>query len=491
MSRILSSRELIAYVDELIDTMEQDEPVMNEHPDVIPRLLAYRDSIVEDPAELLQEINARLAEIQHGCGDETERGVALQCGYLQDCLEEERFEPVKKTILRIMENLLLKDDPDAVRRLLAGDPLDTKDVLRLIKDETGMDPLNIREFFIRQKEHEEISRFLIKTTAGDRDREDILMTLHEEEAPSSLRFFIQEADRSSMFEEAFLKITKSADFTHKDKILLLERWLKPRAEAEGWLEEGRGEKIARIDRMVLYYSGFLGKDDEVRKAVAKRAAGEPAGAVSATRNAAAEQGTRKKADLADDEEIAANDPAFQQLVKIIKSFADVIEDAEPLLRQFSDMVQEEHRDALEGLIGKYRGSHRELLDRTAAMISSGEPDEELPDLLNSASSMMQYIWSRKVMEHRKASDLAEVFKGFRDNKDYYSRLDRVMKIIKINNRDDLLKTTVDRELKLVRDIEANLTPDNLKGLWRKTVNRKHKDRIRLFRELLDIRQERG
>ena len=125
------------------------------------------------------------------------------------------------------------------------------------------------------------------------------------------------------------------------------------------------------------------------------------------------------------------------------------------------------------------------------MISSGEPDEELIERLNTASSMMQYIWSRKVMERRNASDLAEAFKGFKDNKEYYSRIERIMKIIKINNRDDLLKTTVDRELKLVRDIEANLTPDDLKGLWRKTVNRKHKDRIRLFRELLDIPRERG
>lgn len=491
VARILSSQELIVYVEELIDAIEQDAAVMEEHPDVIPRLIAYRDSIVEDPAELLQEINARLAEIQHECGDDPERGVVRQCGYLQDCLEEERFEPVKRTILRIMENLLLKDDPDAVKRLLNAGPPHRETVLRLIQEETGMDSLNLRAFSARQREREKVSGFLIKTTAGEQERDAITMILHDEEAPSSLRFFIQEADGSSIFEEAFLKITKSADFTYKDKILLLERWLKPRAEAEGWLEEGRREKIARIDRMVLYYSGFLGKDDEVRKAVGKRAAGEPAGAESGKRNAATEQGTGTKADIADEEEIAADDPAFVQLVKIIKSFADVIEDAEPLLRQFSDMVQEEHREALEGLIAKYRGSHRELLDRTAAMISSGEPDEELIERLNTASSMMQYIWSRKVMERRNASDLAEVFKGFKDNKEYYSRIERIMKIIKINNRDDLLKTTVDRELKLVRDIEANLTPDDLKGLWRKTVNRKHKDRIRLFRELLDIPRERG
>ncbi|HON79021.1 MAG TPA: hypothetical protein PK544_11055 [Spirochaetota bacterium] len=492
MSRILSSRELIAYVDELIDTMEQDESIMEEHPDVIPRLLAYRDSIVEDPAELLQEVNSRLAEITHECGDDTERCVVLQCRYLRECLDDERFSPVKKTLLRIMENLLLKDDPDAVKRLLAADDPDTKHVLRLIQDETGKDPLNIREFFIRQKEHEEVSRFLIKTTAGERDREDIVMTLNEEEAPSSLRFFIQEADKSSMFEEAFLKITKSADFSYKDKILLLEKWLKPRAEAEGWLEEGREDKIARIDRMVLYYSGFLEKNDEVRKAIVNR------GTVTRKEQSSKAQKveerepvSRKKPDAAEDEDIAADDPAFQQLVKIIRSFSDVIEETEPLLRTFEDMVREEHREALERLIAKYRGNNRELIERTDRMISSGEPDEELPDRLNTASSMMQYIWSRKVMERRKASDLAEVFKGFKDNKEYYSKLDRIMKIIKINNKNDLLKTTVDRELKLIHDIEASLNPDDLKGLWRKTVNRKNKDRIKLFRELLDIGQENG
>lgn len=492
VSRILSAGEFIAYVDSLIEEIEQDQSVMEEHPDVIPRLLAYRDSLSEDPGELLQEINSRLAVIASECGDNSERRTVSQCGYLQECLDDERFFPVKKTILRIIENLLLKDDPGAVRRLLSESPPDTQNVLRFVKEETGMDALNIQEFFIRQKEHEELSRFLIKTTAGDPDREDITMILNDEEAPSSLRFFIQDADRSSKFEEAFLKITKSADFSHKDKIMLLERWLKPRAEAEGWLEEGREEKIARIDRMVLYYSGFLGKNDEVRKAIVKRAAGDhdlqPPGA---QKDEGREAASRKKGDAADEEDLAAGDPAFQQLVKIIKSFSDVIEDTGPLLGKFTDMVQEEHRGALEGLIAKYRGNNRELIERTDRMISSGEPDEALPELLSAASSMMQYIWSRKVLERRKATDLGEVFKGLKDNKEYYSRLDRIMKIIKINNKNDLLKSTVDRELNLIREIEANLNPDDLKGLWRKTINRKNKDRIKLFRELLEIGKENG
>ena len=90
------------------------------------------------------------------------------------------------------------------------------------------------------------------------------------------------------------------------------------------------------------------------------------------------------------------------------------------------------------------------------------------------------------MERHGGAKLEEIFKDFKAHKEFYGKLDRIMKIIKINNKNDLLKSTYEREVQLIREIEDNLSPEKMKTLWRKTVNRKSKDRIKLFRELLDL-----
>ncbi|MCB1309075.1 MAG: hypothetical protein KDK30_12875, partial [Leptospiraceae bacterium] len=106
MARRLTPAEMRAFMDHLIEQLRQDEALIAREPNLIPRLLNYRDSFQDAPPELLKQVHMRLAELEQQHRQDLKARIQAQTDYLSACLADEEFKPVWPTIFTIYQNIV-------------------------------------------------------------------------------------------------------------------------------------------------------------------------------------------------------------------------------------------------------------------------------------------------------------------------------------------------------------------------------------------------
>ncbi len=316
-----------------------------------------------------------------------------------------------------------------------------------------------------------------------------------EEKSRELTFVLKRDD----FEKAFNYITRSIEFGPEEKIVLLEKWLLVQGEEKGWLDENRDGKIHKVNRMIDYYKTFLTRKKRTgsRGAAVNRKQSAETVSRGGPGNAPTEKkGKRQKKEAHVEPASTGNDsePDVQERVTalacdIARAFSDSIETIKPLLHRFTAPLDAEHSSVVEGVVSDIEKKKNTLVSRTVEMVKNKTPAPGLLEDLHNVSSTLQFAWLESVMARLKKQSPEDVFSVFTGDKQFYSDIKRMLKIIEINNKNGLLEKTIQWEKDLVREIEENLGKEDLKKLWQKTQNRKNKDKVKLFRELMDLTGE--
>ena len=120
------------------------------------------------------------------------------------------------------------------------------------------------------------------------------------------------------------------------------------------------------------------------------------------------------------------------------------------------------------------------------MIIQKKPDPDVLERVYTSPPKLQYLWGQGLIKRLNKNKLEDVFEDFNSDKNFYNSAIKIVKIIRGNNKGDFLKTTIDREIKLVREISDNLSEEKLKKLKLKTRGRQDKEKIGLFRDLIRV-----
>lgn len=477
VSRQLTIPETRGYVNHLINEFKEDDEIIIRYPRLIVRLEVFRDRFPEDPDELLGELYRNLAEIEKSHPEDVKRRIEEQYRYLTECLDEERFAPVKSTIITIIEEILSQNDGDYKRHLSVAEP-EIETVLKKLKQETGDDPVTAARNTLLGESAKEADRFLATLNDSEKENLDPGTLASNAQVPEKLRSHFKIVSDADGFEKAFNHITRSVNFSLETKIQMLDNWLRNYGEEQGWFDRDREKKISRLNRMVEYYRKHLQiKRMRYEKDTGARISG------AEEKDKSREQ--KEKSEQIEDEEGERKERVLQQFQSIIRSFSDNIENAESLLHQLSS-ISEVKLTEIAKSIDNLKRDKRELIDRTVHMIESKDPDQELVERISKSSPTFQYTWYTAVAEHFEGAKPDDLFKVFENDKSFYGELKRILQIIRINNKNDLLEKSITRENTLLSTIGKNLSATALKDLWIKTESRQEKDRIKLFRDLLEM-----
>ena len=300
--------------------------------------------------------------------------------------------------------------------------------------------------------------------------------------------------KADAFEAAFQSITKSADFGPGEKIICMERWLKVVGEQRGWFEEGREEKLGKIDKMIEYYSKFLKKGIINTRKSRGESANDGLEKVKADNKKVDNDKPNKKiprkkdtaGDQNDNLEETNEEKVFNRFSSIIKAFSDNILCIDLLYNNIIKHIPDEYKEEIEKQVGRIKSQKDLLVSRTIAMIEIKKPDESIIESLNKSTSMQQYIWGQDIIKKKGVAKLEDIFKIFEKDKDFYKELSKIIRVINLNNKNDLLKKKAADEELLIKQILSNLSKDKLKEIWTGTRNRQNKDKIKLIRDLVDL-----
>ncbi|OHD65202.1 MAG: hypothetical protein A2176_14200 [Spirochaetes bacterium RBG_13_51_14] len=319
---------------------------------------------------------------------------------------------------------------------------------------------------------------LLATTESDAN----IITVREESGLSEeFRSVIVKLLDSDGFEEAFEYITKSGGFDYREKIILLQKWLKVIGEKRGWFDRDGTNRLSRINRMIEYYANFVtGRQKEARSAPAMKHGSDTALKETITplkEGAAAEE---------DDTEISSEEKIRRKALAVIRTFSDSVETIEPVFERMYTSIPETCRSEIREQFSLLKKGRESLVRKTIEMIRKKTPDRSLLEELNAGTLMQQYIWSEEVKRESGKKNLDEVFKAFETDKDFYRDLTRILKVIKINNKDDLLKNMLAGESGLIREISGGLNRERVKNIWLATAARQSKDKLKLVRDLIEL-----
>jgi|GEM_PF-2404034 len=484
VARQLTIPETRAYVNHLISEFKDDDEIINRYPRLIVRLEVFRDRFPEDPDELMGELYRNLVEIEKSYPEDVKGRIEEQYRYLTECLDEERFASVKSTIITIIEKILSRDKGDYKRYLHLAEP-EIEKVLKRVTLETGDDPVTAARNALLGKPSEEADRLLATLNASEKKNLDPGTLAGNEQVPEKLRSHFKIISDANGFEKAFNHITRSVHFSLETKIQMLDNWLRNYGEEQGWFDRDREKKLSRLNRMIAYYrKHLLIKKMRYEKDMGIQDTGEKPS--SAAEKKAEPKGEEEKLSQAEDAEAEREERVLQQLQSIIRTFSDTIENAESLLYKLSSLSPEKNLTAITKIINKLKRDKKDIIDKTVHMIKSREPDQELITEVSKRSPLFQYVWYTSLSENSEGAKPEDLFKVFETDRSFYGEIKRILQIIRINNKNDLLKKSITREKRLLGIIEENLSTKALKDLWVKTESRQEKDRIRLFRDLLEI-----
>lgn len=312
--------------------------------------------------------------------------------------------------------------------------------------------------------------------------QDVNEAIHESGMPEEVVEVLHRVIGSDGFDDAFEYITQSGEFNYRVKIVLLEKWLKVAGEKRGWFEADREARMGKIDRMIKFYMNILtGSRNPEKKKQLVDDAGFPEKKRAAKKIESHDEGTEEE-----DENAPLEKRILRKIQSIIKTYADSIDVMDPFYRKVIPRLPGEIRQDVEEQVAAVREMKDSLVKRTAAMIKSKKPDPTVIEDLNASSVTQQYIWSETIAGKGKGASLEDLFRVFEHDKDFHREIDRILKIIKINNKNNLLKNMLRAEHALIIEFTAALNRERLRALWTKTQHRQNKDKLKLVRDLIEL-----
>ncbi len=352
------------------------------------------------------------------------------------------------------------------------------------------------------RDHAESSPSLVKLISDygkNLSHDKIAETTRGKDIPEKKREELSFVLKRDDFQKAFNYITRSIEFGPEEKIVLLEKWLLVHGEEKGWFDENRDAKIHKIHRMVDYYRTFITRNRQSGKTAMTGRQTVPESESSRKSAESVPVNTREKRTVKpenDQESREIKDDGLTEqerirdlIINIARAFSDSIETVKPILVKFAGFLEPEQRGPVSRVVSDIERRKKELVNRTVEMVKSKTPDEGLLEELQKVPSTLQYAWLKGVKYGLKNNHTDEIFSVFAKDKDFFSDLKRILKIIAINNKGDLLEKTIQWEKDLLKEIQSSLSIEKLKQLWLKTQNRKNKDKVKLFRELMDLTGE--
>jgi len=304
---------------------------------------------------------------------------------------------------------------------------------------------------------------------------------------------ISEAVDNKKFKEAFLAITSSNNKSEM-KIGFLET-LKSIAISKSWIKEG-DKNCHTIEMKIKFYQSLIGNSNERKKRFkvkqkdltesVKKSSSRASGS-QRSQNKTVHDSKNEELSEKELEKLPANEQAFRKTLSLVKNFQENIDALEPIIPYLKQILDEDHYMDVSSAINKTKKKSNYIVAKTLNMIKEKTIDDEIINMLNTTGPKERYLWGEKIMTQLKVSKLEEAFKPFIKDKKLPESIDRIIRVIKSNNKNDFLKTSVQKENSLLSNIAKNLTEEDLKKLKLKTRSSQDKEKISFFRDLIRLK----
>ena len=326
---------------------------------------------------------------------------------------------------------------------------------------------------------------LLKKIAGTKD-------FPEEVKKSAKKIVI--ASEENRFSEAFTAITSSSN-SNEVKVQFLET-LKGVARHKGWITDSPDDKVKnKIEDKITFYKniisnrsnqkqGYIENRNDIMENLKKGKKVETIN--NEIKRDVKSKKLEKKDEKVNYENLPFEEKIFEKTCNIIKAYNDNIEALEPAVNLLTELNKKDFPEKILEQINIKKKQKDQLLNRTIEMIDSSNLDKDLIEEIHKSSPKEQFMWGESVIKNKNEKKLEDAFKPFLKNKKLPEEIDRIIKIIKNNNRNNFLKSSIENENSLVAKILENFEDDKLSKLKLKTRNRMDKDRITLFRDILKL-----
>ena len=314
---------------------------------------------------------------------------------------------------------------------------------------------------------------------------------------------ISEALKSDKFDRVLLSITSAGD-PPEMKVGLLKS-LKAISLKRGWISEDLHDDLSRdrakkIDDKKAFYerltdninnekSLFIENDPEYRNVFSGKGSKDKFSKIKEdieSRKKKKKKKKKKDDNKPDIDSMSKEEQIYHYSNGIIKSFCDNIEALEPVINILSDANSDAYKDNIIKSYNRHKMEMKHMVSRTNKMIKTGNTDSELIDIIHKAHPKQQFLWGKELLVLHKKEKLEDVFSVISKNREVYDRLIKISRIINNNNADNFLHKSIEKENKLVKAISGKLEEEKLKKLKFKTKSRQGKEKINLFRDLVQL-----
>lgn len=486
LSERLKVVEMRAFLEHLIDQVKKNDLLLKKYPYLVGRLENFKNSLRETKQDFLPEINITLNQIRQQYPEDKQTCLEEQYNYLEDCYKNPKFTKVRSTLLTIMRNILNidLDEFNEIERIMHNDNLAKQKIFKNLEESTkiNFDPgrTDYENYLQQNQDIANIKFFKLAQLAELAEDEFCPRVIQETAQDLQDKFKIKEKDR---FDDLFLTITASAN-CHAMKIKFLYT-LGVIANSYGWLNP---ERKKLLENKIRFYENLLAayRPKILQKAVTPVA--EPSPTIKqqkinkTTENIISSDKKPKEHKEKSEIELTIEEKQILKTVdEFMQYFGHHYELVPSIISYLLDYLPAAIKNEVTKSLTSYSLIYKQIYTNTIEGLD--KKTNNLTSLLKAIHDQATktprslYVWLKIVQEYKKSEDLNSIFSFL--NEESQAELTTLLKIYKVNNKGDLLKTSIEKEIKLLTDFNNALANKQ----WKKLDIRKSKW-VNSFKNLL-------